>query len=169
MKKKMTQLYYIDIWSMIDCPFQTWNIHQKIFLEICKVQQGPSWLWSYGSWIYNYLCNQCLSPLKLWVRISIRASCTLLCDKLCQWLATCRWFFPGPPVSSTNKIDHHDITETSLKVALSTIKQTNKAWHDIIIFLLLLLNTFYIELKYLWTIKVENPLYRLKKPVISIK
>ena len=21
---------------------------------------------SYGSWIYNYLCNQCLSPLKLW-------------------------------------------------------------------------------------------------------
>jgi hypothetical protein len=25
------------------------------------------WLWSYGSWIYNYLCNQCLSPLKLWV------------------------------------------------------------------------------------------------------
>jgi len=19
--------------------------------------------WSYGSWIYNYLCNQCLSPL----------------------------------------------------------------------------------------------------------
>jgi len=23
--------------------------------------------WSYGSWIYNYLCNQCLSPLKLWV------------------------------------------------------------------------------------------------------
>jgi hypothetical protein len=22
---------------------------------------GPSWSWSYGSWIYNYLCNQCLS------------------------------------------------------------------------------------------------------------
>jgi len=22
-----------------------------------------SWLWSYGSWIYNYLCNPCLSPL----------------------------------------------------------------------------------------------------------
>jgi hypothetical protein len=30
--------------------------------------KGPSWLWSYGSWIYNYLCNICLSPLKLWVR-----------------------------------------------------------------------------------------------------
>jgi len=22
-----------------------------------------SWSWSYGSCIYNYLCNQCLSPL----------------------------------------------------------------------------------------------------------
>jgi len=24
-----------------------------------------------GSWIYNYLCNQCLSPLTLWVRIPL--------------------------------------------------------------------------------------------------
>ena len=37
-----------------------------------------------------------------------------------------RWFSPGPPVSSTNKTDRHDITEILLKVALSTIKQTNK-------------------------------------------
>ena len=28
----------------------------------------PSWSWSYGWLIYNYLCNQCLSPLTLWVR-----------------------------------------------------------------------------------------------------
>ena len=46
---------------------------------------GP---WSYGSWICNYLCNQCLSPLMLWVRISIRAKCSHLCDKVCRWLAT---------------------------------------------------------------------------------
>ena len=26
---------------------------------------GPSWSWSYGSWISNYLFNQCPSPLKL--------------------------------------------------------------------------------------------------------
>jgi len=50
--------------------------------------KGPSWPWSHGSWIYNYLCNQCLSPLMLWVRISIRTGCTTLCDKVCQWLAT---------------------------------------------------------------------------------
>jgi hypothetical protein len=84
---------------------------------------GPSWPWSYGSWIYNYICNQCIPPLMLWVRISIRAKCTILCDKVCLWLATGRWFFPGTPVSSTNK---NDITEMLFKVTLHTIKQTNK-------------------------------------------
>jgi len=64
-----------------------------IFLHL---NMGPSWPWSYGSWIYNYLCNQCLSPLIFWVWISIRARCTTLCDKVCQWLATGRWFSPGP-------------------------------------------------------------------------
>jgi hypothetical protein len=28
-----------------------------------------------------------------------------------------RWFSPGPPVSSTNKTDHHDIAEILLKAA----------------------------------------------------
>ena len=83
------------------------------------------WLWSYGSWIYNYLCNQCLSPLMLWVRISIRARCTTLCDKVCQWLATGWWFsLLWSLVSFTNKTDHHNIAEILLKVALNTIKQT---------------------------------------------
>ena len=44
---------------------------------------------------------------------------------VCQRIATGRWFFPGPLVSSTNKTDRYDITERLLKVALSTIKQTN--------------------------------------------
>jgi hypothetical protein len=38
---------------------------------------------------------------------------------------TDRWFFPGTPVSSTNKTERHDITEILLKVALNTIKPTN--------------------------------------------
>ena len=33
-----------------------------------------------------------------------------------------RWFSPATPVSSTNKTDHHDITEILLKVALNTIR-----------------------------------------------
>jgi hypothetical protein len=36
------------------------------------------------------------------------------------------WFSPGPPVSSTNKTDRHDITEILLKMALNIITQTNK-------------------------------------------
>jgi hypothetical protein len=60
-----------------------------------------------------------------WVRISIRARYTTLCDKVRQWLATCRWFSPEPTVSSTNKADRHDKTEILLKVALNTTKQTN--------------------------------------------
>ena len=79
---------------------------------------------SYGSWIYNYLCNWCLSPL-MWVWISIRARCTTLCDKVCQWVVAGRLFSAGTPVSSTNKTDCHDITEILLKVTLNTIKPTN--------------------------------------------
>jgi hypothetical protein len=37
---------------------------------------GSSWSWLYGSWIYSYLCNQCISPLKLWIRTPT------LCDKV---------------------------------------------------------------------------------------
>jgi hypothetical protein len=46
---------------------------------------------------------------------------TTLCDKVCQWLATGRWF---SPVSSINKTDRHDITKIVLKEALNTINWT---------------------------------------------
>ena len=73
----------------------------------------PSWKWSYGSWIYNYLCNQCLSPQTLRVRTSLRRDVldTILWDKVCQWLAAGRWFSLGTLVCSTNKTDCHDIAE----------------------------------------------------------
>jgi hypothetical protein len=35
---------------------------------------------------------------------------TVLCDKVCQWLATGQWFSPGTAVSSINKTNHNDIT-----------------------------------------------------------
>ena len=49
---------------------------------------------------------------------------TTLYDKICQWLATGRWLSSGPPVSSINKTDRHDITKILLKVALNTITLT---------------------------------------------
>ena len=87
---------------------------------------GPSWMWMHGSCIYNYWCNQYISLLMLWVRISIRARCTTLCDKVCQWLAKDRWISPGPPLSSTNNTGRHDIAEILLKVAFDTITHANK-------------------------------------------
>ena len=50
------------------------NLLSTIWLCI-KMKMGP-WPWSFGSWIYNYLCNQCLSPLELWVRTPFIVRCT---------------------------------------------------------------------------------------------
>ena len=92
----------------------------------------------YKKYIYNYLscnhynlCNQCPSPLMLWVRISLRWGVlyTTLCDKVCQWLAVGQWFSPGTPDSLTNKTYCNDITEILLKVVLNTITPNpNKIW-----------------------------------------
>jgi len=41
-----------------------------------ETNEGRLWSWSYGSWIYDYLCNHCQSPLTLWVRIPLMARCT---------------------------------------------------------------------------------------------
>ena len=85
-------------------------------------RKWTSWSWSYGSWIYNYMCNQCLSSLKFKPRSRRGVLDTTICDKVCQ--LTGRWFLPGTPVSSINKTDLQDITEILLKVALNTINQT---------------------------------------------
>ena len=91
------------------------------------------WLWSYSSWIYKYLCNQCLSPLMLWVRILPRQGLldTTLYDKVyvllyykSKWVqiwtnevlsVTCY----RSVVFSTNKTDRHYRTEILLKMALN--------------------------------------------------
>jgi hypothetical protein len=45
-----------------------WN--DAVSVVYMGVKCLPSQLsWSYGIWIYNYFCNQCLSPLTLWVWI----------------------------------------------------------------------------------------------------
>ena len=116
------------IWRLNYTWIQTiyWQ-HREYNVQCIIIQyinlEGPSWSLSFGSWIYNYLCNQCLSPLKLWVRIPLGRGVldTILCDKVCQWLATGRKFFSCTPVPSTNKTACHAITEILLKVALSTI------------------------------------------------
>ena len=118
----------VECRTAIKTPFLYLNLclSEKLDSLLCSctsiyLVQGPSW--SYGSWIYNYMCHQCLSQLTLWVRtLSWRGVLDItLCVR--QWFATGRLLSPGTPVSSINKADRHNITEILLKVALSTVNQ----------------------------------------------
>jgi hypothetical protein len=48
-----------------------------------------------GPWIYNYMCNQCRSPLKLLVQTPPGRGLLnrILRGKVCQWRTTGRWFY----------------------------------------------------------------------------
>jgi hypothetical protein len=54
-------------------------------------------------------------------------------DQIYQLLAHGRWFSPGTPVSSTTKTGRHDIAEILLKVALSTINQSNQSLENMLL------------------------------------
>ena len=88
-------------------------------LSNCLIIHRPLWSLLYCSWIYNYLCNQCLSPLTLWVRIQFKRCVldTTLCDKVCLWLVASSWFVQGTLVFSTNKTDNNNwnILESGIK------------------------------------------------------
>jgi hypothetical protein len=58
----------------------------------------------------------------LFCDLPLMARCTQY--KVCQWLATDRWFSPGTLVSFTNKMDLHDIAKILLKVSLKTTTLT---------------------------------------------
>ena len=72
------------------------------------------WSWWYCSWIYSYMCNQCLSPLNVDGGFEHRSwrgvLDTPLCDKVCQWLAAGRGFLRiSAAVCPTNKTDRCSI------------------------------------------------------------
>jgi len=52
------------------------GIHNGVYWNYIWVKAVRSLMQMYGSWIYNYLYNQCISLLKLWVRIPLMARCT---------------------------------------------------------------------------------------------
>ena len=54
-----------------------------------------------------------------------------LCDKVCQWLATGRWFSPCIPVSSTNKTNCHHINWNTVESGVKHHKTlTPEIWSD---------------------------------------
>jgi hypothetical protein len=86
---------FFNIWFLHDfnMDFLSRSPSKSVLFYLLQLLSRP---WSYGSWIYNYLGNQWLSPL-MWVQISIRARCTTLCDNVCQWLVTDSVVFRFPP------------------------------------------------------------------------
>jgi hypothetical protein len=60
-----------------------------------EVERGLSWPWSYHHW-----CCEFESRSGRGVQHYVI---------VCQWLATGWRFSPGPPVSSNNKTDHHEL------------------------------------------------------------
>jgi hypothetical protein len=73
--------------SMVICQFHI--LLGILYLASQSKMYGLSWDNGIIRRIYNYLyiCNQFLSPLKLWVWIPfiVRCTDTTLCNKVCQW------------------------------------------------------------------------------------
>ena len=100
-------IFSVDLWIFTACLYTYWGGRHGCDRMVIGFTT------TYSISAYHHWCCEFKSRLPS-------------CDQVCQWLATCRWFSPSPPVSSTNKTDRHDITEILLKMALNTIKQTNK-------------------------------------------
>ena len=79
----------ISSWRQVSIKFQALTIWIHKFIS------WGSWLWSYCSWINNYMCNQFERPS--WRGVFE----TKLYDKVCQQLSTGRWFSSDTPVSKT--------------------------------------------------------------------
>ena len=74
----------------------------------------------YGSWIYSYLCNQCMSASSCEFESRLDEVYSIqhyVIKFVCVWRLV-RGF---RRLSSTSKTERHDITEILLKVALHTI------------------------------------------------
>jgi hypothetical protein len=81
------------------------------------------------------ICNQCLSPLTMWVRITLRRGVldTTLCDKVYQWLAAGRWFSLGTPVSFTNENSRHDVSWNNVECGVKHHNPNpDSQWVDIL-------------------------------------
>jgi hypothetical protein len=98
-----------------DCTGSCKSNHQTIAITTAPPGLYTVWLWTVHCILY--VANRAF----VFMYNAAVIFDTILCDKVCQWLVTARWFSLGTPVSSTNKTDCHNIAEVLLKVALSTI------------------------------------------------
>jgi len=58
-----TIISYLPAFEFLHVFFFFFFFFNFLFTAFAMTSRGLSSLWTYGSWINNYLCNQCLSPL----------------------------------------------------------------------------------------------------------
>jgi hypothetical protein len=73
LKALCCSIYLYSVLWIIICIFSL--VHCLSFFDLQPILWNMGASWSYGSWIHKYRCNECLSPQKLWVRISLMARC----------------------------------------------------------------------------------------------
>ena len=122
-KSSLTWLIrYINYWILQFLTYVSFP-KAKVLLPQAQVTIADFGYPVYTFWFY---CSQHSYAINAyhhwWCEFESRST---LSDKVCQWLATVRWFSPGTQVSSTNNIDPPWYNEILLKVALSNIKQTS--------------------------------------------
>jgi hypothetical protein len=111
LRLSLTPSWFLQIWRTIESVSMGWIMSPLLLVGTLTLLNlrlvrllycSCSSTILYGSLNYNYLCKHCPSPLTLWVRIHLRRGILdiTLCDKVCQWFATGRWFYSGTPVSS---------------------------------------------------------------------
>ena len=116
----------------------------RVILSLQVLLGAVTWSWSYCSWIYIYLCNQCPSPLKwVWVPFIIRCTRYNICNNLSEtceslWIST---------VSSTNKTNGHDIPR-NWNIVESGVKY-HKLTHPEHLLLLFFVNVSCLYIRYL--------------------
>jgi hypothetical protein len=125
------QLWPISFYSTMTYQFLI-NYDLSVFIQLWPIS-------FYSTMTYQFLFNYDLSVFLKECRccdrmlVEFTTTCdfkpcswqgvldTTLCDKVCQWLTTSRWFSPCTLVSSFNKTDRLEITYSLLKVASNTI------------------------------------------------
>ena len=90
------------------------DIHENVFLT--NKRYFPVSVLK-TAWVRAQLCK-----LQKWCTRLAAAS-----NKVYQLLAHGRWFSPGTPTFSTTKTGRYDIADILVKVALSTINQSNQS------------------------------------------
>jgi hypothetical protein len=65
--QRKTSKHFAFLWAKISekiCQEMTSDVYSvyECIGTVYTCMKGSSWQWSYGSWFYNYLCNQYLSP-----------------------------------------------------------------------------------------------------------